>query len=105
MNTEHGTDLNAEHGANVNVTPVSLDRDYYVTTPFVNQIATKLKLVSNKYNFDTGFSNRNKTNIFFNKLKDKDDIGLRSNVVYNISCKDCDKVYIGQTKRYLKTRM
>ena len=78
---------------------------YYIVTPFVNQIATKLKLVSKKYNFDTVFSNRNKTNIFFNKLKDKDYTGLKSNVVYNIPSKNCDKMYIGQTKRYLKTRI
>jgi len=26
-------------------------------------------------------------------------------VVYKINCNDCDKVYIGQTKRYLVTRI
>ena len=25
--------------------------------------------------------------------------------LYNISCKDCDKVYVGQDKSYLKTRI
>jgi len=26
-------------------------------------------------------------------------------IVYKINCKDCDQVYIGQTKRYLETRI
>ena len=38
-------------------------------------------------------------------MEDQDTIGLKSNLVYKISCKDCDKVYIGQTKIYLKTRV
>ena len=38
-------------------------------------------------------------------MKDKDAIGLKLNLVINTSCKDCNKVYIGQTKRYLKSRV
>ena len=29
----------------------------------------------------------------------------QSNVVYKIDCKNCDASYIGQTSRYLKTRI
>ena len=29
----------------------------------------------------------------------------RHNVVYDLSCKDCDEVYVGQTKRKLGTRI
>ena len=38
-------------------------------------------------------------------MKDKDELELKSNVVYNIPCKDCNEVYIGHTKRYLKERI
>ena len=34
-------------------------------TPFIGQIAHKIKRVSKKYKFDTVFSNRNKTNLYF----------------------------------------
>ena len=83
---------------------------YRITTPFINQIAPKLKQVSKKFNcdnyeFTTTFCNRNKTNIYFDKMKDKDEIGLKCNAIYNIPCKDCNKVYIGQTKRYIKKRV
>ena len=105
VQADSGADVNAEPAADVNVKSDLPNRVYYVMTPFVTQIATKLNLVSKKYDFDTVFSNHNKTNIFFNKLKDKDDISLRSNVVYNILCKYCNKVHIRQTKRYLKTRI
>ena len=36
--------------------------------------------------------------------KDKFDQDLSTGVVYKISCKDCEKVYIGQTSRALKSR-
>lgn len=36
--------------------------------------------------------------------KDKFSEDLSTGVVYKIKCKDCEKVYIGQTSRALKTR-
>ena len=38
------------------------------------------------------------------KPKDEFDQDLSTGVVYKISCKDCEKVYIGQTSRALKSR-
>jgi len=39
------------------------------------------------------------------KGKDKLDTKSNTDVVYKIECRDCDKVYIGQTKRHLETRI
>ncbi|GAB0087174.1 uncharacterized protein DMENIID0001_014530 [Sergentomyia squamirostris] len=41
----------------------------------------------------------------FTKLKDPIPMELRSRVVYEIPCKDCNKVYIGTTNQHLKTRI
>lgn len=39
------------------------------------------------------------------RIKDKDDKMKNSNVIYSIPCLDCHMKYIGQTKRYLETRI
>jgi len=39
------------------------------------------------------------------KGKDRLDDRRKTKVVYKIECKDCDQVYIGQTKRHLETRI
>lgn len=41
----------------------------------------------------------------FTKLKSIIPKDKRSNIVYQIPCKDCDKIYIGQTGQYLKNRI
>ena len=38
------------------------------------------------------------------KPKDKFSKDLSSRVIYKINCKDCDKVYIGETSRALRSR-
>ena len=38
------------------------------------------------------------------KLKDKFDQDLSTGVVYKINCKNCEKLYIGQTSRALRSR-
>ena len=78
---------------------------HYLLTFLFLLIAPKIKHVSKKYKFEIVFSNRQKNGICFNKCKDKDNLKLRSNVIYEISCKNCTKVYIGQTKKYMKKRI
>jgi len=41
---------------------------------------------------------------FIKVHKDTNDLSSNSNIVYKISCKDCNASYVGQTKRQLKTR-
>lgn len=42
---------------------------------------------------------------FFTRLKDKTALLTKNNVVYRIPCNDCEKIYIGQTKRTLQQRI
>ncbi len=44
-------------------------------------------------------------NCFYSKTKSSTEKLNKSNVVYNIPCSQCNKCYIGQTGRYLKTRL
>lgn len=50
-------------------------------------------------------SANNKMRTIFPRLKQSDDIGKKSNVVYEVPCGNCDQIYIGQTKTYLDVRM
>jgi len=51
------------------------------------------------------FSCYNKLNKFIKVHKDVLPVSLRSNVVYQINCSDCDASYVDQTKRTLNTRV
>lgn len=56
------------------------------------------------------FSSSMKLGNIFTQLKDRTDVSLRSNVVYEVPCNGspseiCNMRYIGTTKQYLKSRM
>ena len=47
----------------------------------------------------------NSLNQFIQTQKDKIEEHSHNNVVYKISCQNCNATYVGQTKRQLKTRL
>lgn len=47
----------------------------------------------------------NKLNTFIKTGKDINDVLTHCNVVYKISCAQCEATYVGQTKRQLATRI
>ncbi|TLY45849.1 MAG: GIY-YIG nuclease family protein [Gammaproteobacteria bacterium] len=51
------------------------------------------------------YTGMNKLNRFIKVQKDKLTTDQHSNVVYKISCADCDASYVGQTRRLLLTRI
>jgi len=59
----------------------------------------------NKSNHIIGYRCLNKLNKFVKTHKDREPRALNNNMIYKISCKDCDASYVGQTKRQLKTRL
>lgn len=74
--------------------------------PYVRNLSEKIKHLLLDVNVNVAFKSENTIKKhFFTKLKDKTDVNLQSNVVYKIPCLECEKIYIGQTGRYLKTRM
>lgn len=88
-----------------NLTTLVADREDVrrVKCCFEPTITSKLKKVFKKHNMELVFSNNNKLqNIICNR---KDRIpDIQKSGIYQISCGDCDRIYIGQTKRMIHTR-
>lgn len=78
----------------------------YVSLPFIDGITQKLcKIFKDIPNIKTANTSVLKINSIFTKLKCKDNVTNMSNVIYSIPCRDCDKIYIGQTSQTIKKRL
>jgi len=78
----------------------SIEKNKFFITETVKDIITNPDI-------KVGFHCLNRLNSFNRFIKPHKDKNTDecSNVVYKLSCKDCDASYIGQTKRQLKTRI
>jgi len=89
----------------VNNTHIS-QRTPYFTIPYISSIAKKFILYFKNISFcKLAFTCYNKLNKFIKVYKDPLSPASRPNVVYKISCHDCEASYVGQTKRMLNTRI
>jgi len=59
----------------------------------------------NKSIFTAIYRILNKTDKFIKVQKDQTEHTHKNNIVYKISCKNCDATYTRQTKKQLKTRI
>lgn len=88
------------------VQPVDTNKNIkYICVPFIQNLSQKLNQIVKPYNFKLAYSSTNNFNCFFSKLKDKVPLKKQTHVVYRIPCKDCDKLYIGQTTQHLDERL
>ncbi|KYM96629.1 hypothetical protein ALC62_12676 [Cyphomyrmex costatus] len=76
----------------------------WLTVPFVPCHTEKFKRFHNN-DIRVSFRSPNKMSKYVKVQKDALSKDSRSNVVYKISCNDCDASYVGQTSRQLKTRI
>lgn len=51
-----------------------------------------------------GIYNNNKLQIHMSNMKDKIEKGNRTKLVYQLECKDCEQVYIGESRQYVSKR-
>ena len=79
--------------------------DGVIKVPYVRGLGEKLKKCWAPFKLQPVFSGGSSNKSLFSKLKSKVPIEKNSGVVYQINCGDCDRVYIGQTKRYLGDRI
>lgn len=77
----------------------------YISLPFIDGLSQQLGKKFKHYNITLAHKNSNNLKFLFSNLKYKTPIQKQSNIIYQIPCNDCDKVYIGQTSQYLKERI
>lgn len=74
-----------------------------VRIQYAPSITNRLKKVFKRHNMELVFSSTNKLKNKLGSTKDKTNEEEKSGI-YQISCKECGQIYIGQTRRSIKTR-
>ena len=96
-----------EYKARINETTTLTNTDEdkkFAAITYHPQLANNFKKVFRKYGLQAASVNKCSTRaIFHPKLKDTTPDEEKSGI-YRISCNDCEKVYIGQTKRTIRKR-
>jgi len=78
------------------------DTNKVLVVLYIRGISNGIKIIA-KNCMDVRFTIPKKLDSLIKRDKDNLDIRQNIGVVYKIDCKDCDQVYIGQTKRHLET--
>lgn len=76
----------------------------FINIPYVPKISEKIRRIARKYKIQTAFRTQNTLRQHLSKTKPPDSIQASKNVVYSIPC-ECDRDYIGETKRPLEVRI
>ena len=76
----------------------------WLTVPFIPRHTEKFNRFNNN-DIRVSFRSPNKLKKYIKVHKDVHPHTSKNNVVYKISCNDCDATYVGQTGRKLKTRI
>ncbi|XP_070169418.1 uncharacterized protein [Polyergus mexicanus] len=77
----------------------------FFNIPYVLSTSGKIRYAIRDLDTKISYTGINKLNRFIKVQKDDISKEFHRNVVYKISCKDCDTSYVGQTSRFLKTRI
>ena len=94
MNTD-STDLNR----------IPFNYNNCITLPYIGSANIKIKREFSKHGIKTIEKPLNNINNWLTKKKDRTKDEFKKNVIYNIKCKDCDAIYIGQSERNLGERI
>ncbi|KMQ89133.1 hypothetical protein RF55_11264 [Lasius niger] len=77
----------------------------FFNVPYVPMVSERFNHIIGNLDMKISYTGTNKLNKFIKVHKDSLPKNAHNNVVYKISCGDCDASYVGQTKRSLKTRI
>lgn len=95
---------NVNRNATLTTEPSHLDSKHTLVFPYAEGLTQNLNRISKKYGLQVISNNKHKVSTFLVSLKDPIPLDFKSNIVYSISCGNCEGVYTGQTKRYFKIR-
>ncbi|KAJ8952561.1 hypothetical protein NQ318_006926, partial [Aromia moschata] len=79
------------------------DNSKFASLPYEPKFTRGLDKNFKNININLVYNSKNKLQTLLGKPKDKINNNEKSGI-YEISCKNCDQKYIGQTKRYILTR-
>ncbi|XP_029674796.1 uncharacterized protein LOC115242551 [Formica exsecta] len=83
----------------------SNNRTHYFNIPYIPLFSEQFRPVVRDLKTKISYTGVNKLKKFIRVQKDILHNEIRNNVVYKITCKDCNASYVGQTSRFLKTRI
>jgi len=81
-----------------------MDNSKVLIVPYVKEVSNDIKQIV-KYVIDVQYTILKKLYSIIRNGKNSLKNYQMMEIVYKISCEDCDQVYIGQIKRYLETRI
>jgi predicted GIY-YIG superfamily endonuclease len=88
-----------------NSTTDETSKSIFISVPYVKILFEKLKKLFSSYDMRlVGKANVPLKLTVFSKTKDPVPLSLQSDVVYEVKC-NCEKVYVGQTKQFLRKRL
>jgi len=76
-----------------------------IVLSYINKISESIATTIDKSKYITGYRILNNLGKFVKVHKDTNELLTNNNVIYKISCKDCNASYVDQTKRQLKIRI
>ena len=75
-----------------------------INLPYIQGVSEQLKRALNKHNIKATFYTQTTLRSLLSKPKDPIPKEAMNNAVYQLNCKDCEAVYVGETKRTLYIR-
>ncbi len=76
-----------------------------ISIPYVPGKSEAIRRILNKVNIQVALSSQNPLGKALSKVKDDIPMEDQGNLIYKLSCNDCDAVYVGETSRALADRI
>lgn len=83
----------------------SKEEKTYIAIPYIQGLSEKIANILQKHDITTTYKTANNLQNLYTNLKTPTPKESKTNLIYSIPCKNCNGVYIGQTKQYLKNRI